>query len=176
MQHALEINRDHLPSIHLHCCLSFTTSLAYCLINPLTYKWFAIHPHISPLTDFYQGCGSKYNINSDLNPDRQAISIRIRIQNFLSIIDSNSNPHPWFLFLKSKELNCFQTLERSYLLKINGKVVERPQHMLMRVSVGIHGEDIEAAIETYNYLSEKWFTHASPTLFNAATRRPQLSR
>lgn len=69
----------------------------------------------------------------------------------------------------------FKTLERSYLLKIDGKVVERPQHMLMRVAVGIHGEDIPAAIETYNLLSEKWFTHASPTLFNAATRRPQLS-
>ncbi|XP_066146866.1 ribonucleoside-diphosphate reductase large subunit [Euwallacea fornicatus] len=69
----------------------------------------------------------------------------------------------------------FKTLERSYLLKINGKIVERPQHMLMRVSVGIHGEDIDAAIETYNYLSEKYFTHASPTLFNAATPRPQLS-
>jgi ribonucleotide reductase alpha subunit len=70
----------------------------------------------------------------------------------------------------------FQTLERSYLLKINGKAVERPQHMMMRVSVGIHGEDLDAAIETYNLLSEKWFTHASPTLFNAATPRPQLSR
>uniref|UniRef100_A0A672L6F8 Ribonucleoside-diphosphate reductase n=1 Tax=Sinocyclocheilus grahami TaxID=75366 RepID=A0A672L6F8_SINGR len=69
----------------------------------------------------------------------------------------------------------FKTLERSYLLKINGKVAERPQHMLMRVSVGIHKEDIAAAIETYNLLSEKWFTHASPTLFNAGTNRPQLS-
>lgn len=69
----------------------------------------------------------------------------------------------------------FKTLERSYLLKINGKAVERPQHMMMRVSVGIHGEDLDAAIETYNLLSEKWFTHASPTLFNAATPRPQLS-
>ncbi|KAK7072824.1 Ribonucleoside-diphosphate reductase large subunit [Halocaridina rubra] len=69
----------------------------------------------------------------------------------------------------------FKTLERSYLLKIDKKVAERPQHMLMRVAVGIHGEDIDAAIETYNLLSEKWFTHASPTLFNAATRRPQLS-
>ncbi|XP_030882803.1 ribonucleoside-diphosphate reductase large subunit [Leptonychotes weddellii] len=69
----------------------------------------------------------------------------------------------------------FKTLERSYLLKINGKVAERPQHMLMRVSVGIHAEDIDAAIETYNLLSEKWFTHASPTLFNAGTNRPQLS-
>ncbi|KAK6640162.1 Ribonucleoside-diphosphate reductase large subunit [Polyplax serrata] len=69
----------------------------------------------------------------------------------------------------------FKTLERSYLLKINGKVVERPQHMLMRVAVGLHGEDIEAAIETYNLLSEKYFTHASPTLFSAATSKPQLS-
>jgi len=69
----------------------------------------------------------------------------------------------------------FKTLERSYLLKIQGKVVERPQQMLMRVSVGIHGEDIDAAIETYDLLSKKLFTHASPTLFNAATPRPQLS-
>uniref|UniRef100_A0A8D8LR12 Ribonucleoside-diphosphate reductase n=1 Tax=Cacopsylla melanoneura TaxID=428564 RepID=A0A8D8LR12_9HEMI len=69
----------------------------------------------------------------------------------------------------------FKTLERSYLMKINGRVVERPQHMLMRVSVGIHGDDIDAAIETYNLLSEKYFTHASPTLFGAATPRPQLS-
>lgn len=69
----------------------------------------------------------------------------------------------------------FKTLERSYLLKLHGKVVERPQHMLMRVSVGIHGSDIDSAIETYHLLSERWFTHASPTLFNAGTPRPQLS-
>lgn len=68
-----------------------------------------------------------------------------------------------------------KTLERSYLLKINGKIVERPQHMLMRVAVGIHGEDIDSAIETYNLLSERYFTHASPTLFAAATPKPQLS-
>ncbi len=69
----------------------------------------------------------------------------------------------------------FKTLERSYLMKIEGKIVERPQHMLMRVAVGIHMEDIESVIETYNLLSEKWFTHATPTLFNAATPKPQLS-
>jgi ribonucleoside-diphosphate reductase alpha chain len=69
----------------------------------------------------------------------------------------------------------FKTLERSYLMKIDGKVVERPQHMIMRVAVGIHGEDIPAAIETYELLSEKWFTHATPTLFNAGTPKPQLS-
>ncbi|KAI8053418.1 ribonucleotide reductase M1 subunit [Syncephalis plumigaleata] len=69
----------------------------------------------------------------------------------------------------------FKTLERSYLLKLNGRTVERPQQMLMRVAVGIHGKDIDAAIETYNLLSERYFTHASPTLFNAGTPRPQLS-
>ena len=69
----------------------------------------------------------------------------------------------------------FKTLERSYLLKINGKIVERPQHMLMRVSVGIHLNDIEAAIETYELMSKKFFTHATPTLFNAGTPKPQMS-
>ena len=69
----------------------------------------------------------------------------------------------------------FKTLERSYLMKIDGKVVERPQHLIMRVAVGIHGDDIPAAIETYNLMSEKWFTHATPTLFNAGTPKPQLS-
>jgi len=69
----------------------------------------------------------------------------------------------------------FKTLEKSYLLKLNGIVVERPQHMLMRVAIGIHKENIDAAIETYHLLSEKWFTHATPTLFNAGTPKPQLS-
>ena len=69
----------------------------------------------------------------------------------------------------------FKTLEKSYLLKLKGLVVERPQHMLMRVAIGIHKENIDAAIETYNLLSEKWFTHATPTLFNAGTPKPQLS-
>src|SRR5665213_2584143 len=69
----------------------------------------------------------------------------------------------------------FKTLEKSYLLRANGKVAERPQHMLMRVAIGIHKENIEAAIETYNLMSERWFTHATPTLFNAGTPKPQLS-
>jgi len=69
----------------------------------------------------------------------------------------------------------FKTLEKSYLLKVNGKVVERPQHMLMRVSVGIHLNDLDSVIETYNLMSERWFTHATPTLFNSGTPKPQLS-
>lgn len=69
----------------------------------------------------------------------------------------------------------FKTLERSYLLKINGKIVERPQHMLMRVSVGIHLNDIDAVLETYELMSKKYFTHATPTLFNSGTPKPQMS-
>lgn len=69
----------------------------------------------------------------------------------------------------------FKTLERAYLLKMNGGIVERPQHMLLRVSVGIHKEDIKSAIETYNLMSQKWFTHATPTLFNSGTPKPQMS-
>lgn len=69
----------------------------------------------------------------------------------------------------------FKTLERSYLLRLNGKIAERPQHMYMRVAVGIHHDDIEQVIKTYNLLSERWFTHATPTLFNAGTPKPQMS-
>ena len=69
----------------------------------------------------------------------------------------------------------FKTLEKSYLLKLNGKVAERPQHMFMRVAIGIHKEDIYSAIKTYNLMSERWFTHATPTLYNAGTPKPQMS-
>eukprot|EP00761_Pharyngomonas_kirbyi_P014191 gb/GECH01014221.1/.p1 GENE.gb/GECH01014221.1/~~gb/GECH01014221.1/.p1 ORF type:complete len:813 (+),score=172.54 gb/GECH01014221.1/:1-2439(+) len=69
----------------------------------------------------------------------------------------------------------FKTLEKSYLLKLDNQIVERPQQMLLRVSLGIHANDLKSAIQTYNLMSEKWFTHASPTLFNSGTPRPQLS-
>ncbi|HIO59717.1 MAG TPA: ribonucleoside-diphosphate reductase subunit alpha [Flavobacteriales bacterium] len=69
----------------------------------------------------------------------------------------------------------FKTLERSYLLKMNGEIAERPQHMLMRVSVGIHKDDLDSVVGTYNMLSEGWFTHATPTLFNSGTPKPQMS-
>lgn len=69
----------------------------------------------------------------------------------------------------------FKTLEKSYLLKLDGEIAERPQHMYMRVAVGIHKDDLQSAIETYHMLSEGWFTHATPTLFNAGTPKPQMS-
>jgi ribonucleoside-diphosphate reductase alpha chain len=69
----------------------------------------------------------------------------------------------------------FKTLEKSYLLKLDGQIAERPQHLYMRVSIGIHKEDIESAVKTYHLMSERWFTHGTPTLFNAGTPKPQMS-
>ena len=69
----------------------------------------------------------------------------------------------------------FKTLERAYLLRLNKKIIERPQHMWMRVAIGIHGNDIKEVLQTYDLMSKKYFTHATPTLFNAGTNRPQLS-
>jgi len=83
-----------------------------------------------------------------------------------TVIDSRDYDYDYF---------GFKTLEKSYLLRMNGNIVERPGQMLMRVSVGIHLDNIEAAIETYNLMSQKLFTHASPTLFNSGTNKPQLS-
>jgi ribonucleoside-diphosphate reductase subunit M1 len=94
-----------------------------------------------------------------------------------------------FVMSKTEELNAlcdysrdylidyfgFKTLEKSYLMKINKKIVERPQHMWLRVSIGIHGNNWERILETYSYMSNKYFTHATPTLFNAGTPHPQLS-
>ena len=80
-------------------------------------------------------------------------------------------------FLRDYNYDYFglRTLERAYLLKDGKKIIERPQHMLMRVSIGIHKEDLESAFETYDLMSELWFTHATPTLFNSGTPKPQMS-
>ncbi|XP_015767917.1 PREDICTED: ribonucleoside-diphosphate reductase large subunit-like [Acropora digitifera] len=118
---------------------------------------------------------TKYSSNYIINKCWQ-IEILVFVKNLY-----NNSQNYYGNFIKSTTLQGFycwinyRTLMRSYLLKINGKVAERPQHMLMRVSVGIHHHDIKAAIETYNLMSEKWFTHASPTLFNSGTCKPQLS-
>ncbi|XP_064607569.1 ribonucleoside-diphosphate reductase large subunit-like [Liolophura sinensis] len=112
-----------------------------------------------------------------VNPKTGKHSPMISEETYKIIMDNADKLNSAIIYDRDYSYNYFgfKTLERSYLLKINGNVTERPQHMLMRVSVGIHGNDIDGAIETYNLLSEKWFTHASPTLFNAGTSRPQLS-
>lgn len=118
------------------------------------------------------------------------------IQVLYNNVDNHNNPIPlvseelYNIVIKNKEkLNTyidyqrdylfdyfgFKTLERAYLIRVNKKIVERPQHMWMRVAIGIHGNDIKDVLQTYDLMSKKYFTHATPTLFNAGTNRPQLS-
>lgn len=124
---------------------------------------------------FIEVIHSLYNVKEHYtNEVRPVIS-----EKYYNIIKNNANKlNSAIIYDRDFSYNYFgfKTLERSYLLKIQGKVVERPQHMLMRVAVAIHGEDIDKAIETYNFLSERYFTHASPSLFFACTRQQQMSR
>ncbi|RIA97468.1 ribonucleotide reductase [Glomus cerebriforme] len=121
------------------------------------------------------------NVIEDLynyvNPETGKCASMISEKTYNIVMKNSEKLNSTIIYDRDYKYNYFgfKTLERSYLLRICGKVAERPQHMLMRVAIGIHGDDIEAAIETYNLMSEKSFTHASPTLFNAGTPRPQLS-
>ena len=119
------------------------------------------------MTDLYEYVNPRTNQRSPLIAD----DVYEVIQQNKELLDSTIIYNRDFQY----DYFGFKTLERSYLLKINGKIAERPQHMLMRVSVGIHPDNMEAAIETYELMSKKYFTHATPTLFNAGTPKPQMS-
>ena len=119
------------------------------------------------MTDLYEYVNPRTGQKAPLLAD----DVYVTIQKNKEILDST------IIYNRDVQYDYFgfKTLERSYLLKINGKIAERPQHMLMRVSVGIHPDDLEAALETYDLMSKKYFTHATPTLFNAGTPKPQMS-
>jgi ribonucleoside-diphosphate reductase alpha chain len=119
------------------------------------------------VTDLYEYIDPKTGKNASLIAE----DVYQTIQENAETLDSNIIYDRDFRY----DFFGFKTLERSYLLKLKGQIVERPQHMLMRVSVGIHKNDIESALKTYNLMSEGWFTHATPTLFNAGTPKPQMS-
>ena len=130
--------------------------------------------HKETLGSFSETMALLYNF---VNPANQEPFHMISEETFSIIMKNKERLDTAVKYERDFSYNFFglKTLERSYLLRINGKIVERPQHLLMRVAVGIHGENIDAAIETYDCLSLKYFTQASPTLFNAGTSRPQLS-
>ena len=119
------------------------------------------------MTDLYKYVNPRTNQKAPLISDE----VYQVIQENQELLDSR--------IIYSRDFNYdyfgFKTLERSYLLKTDGEIAERPQHMLMRVSIGIHIDDLDAALETYELMSKKYFTHATPTLFNAGTPKPQLS-
>jgi ribonucleoside-diphosphate reductase alpha chain len=119
------------------------------------------------MEDLYNYIDPKTNQNASLLAD-DVYQVIMENKDFLdsSIIYDRDFRYDYF---------GFKTLSRSYLLKLNGEIAERPQQMLMRVSIGIHKNDIKSAVKTYNLMSEGWFTHATPTLFNAGTPKPQMS-
>ncbi|AMD19979.1 HCL172Cp [Eremothecium sinecaudum] len=117
------------------------------------------------------------DLYSYTNPKNGVHSPMISEDVYQTVMDHKDELNSAIVYDRDFQYNYFgfKTLERSYLLRINGQVAERPQHMVMRVAVGIHGRDIPKVIETYNLMSMRYFTHASPTLFNAGTPRPQMS-
>lgn len=130
--------------------------------------------HKNTTKSFSETMTEMYNyVNPRTNQESPLISDEVYevIKNNAEVLDSK--------IIYNRDFNYdyfgFKTLERSYLLRINGRIVERPQHMLMRVAVGIHLNDIESAVETYELMSKKYFTHATPTLFNSGTPKPQMS-
>jgi ribonucleoside-diphosphate reductase alpha chain len=129
--------------------------------------------HKNSETDFLTVCKSLYNYIDKHGKNSPLIS-----EDLYNVVEANAAAINAYLDFNRDYLFDyfgFKTLERSYLMRINGKVVERPQHMWMRVSLGIHGADLESAFRTYDLMSQKYFTHATPTLFNSGTPRPQMS-
>jgi ribonucleoside-diphosphate reductase alpha subunit len=129
--------------------------------------------HKNSESDFAFVCKSLYNYIDKHGKNSPLIS-----EDLYNLVEANAtaiNAHLDFNRDYLFDYFGFKTLERSYLMRINGKVVERPQHMWMRVSLGIHGADLESAFRTYDLMSQKYFTHATPTLFNSGTPRPQMS-
>ncbi len=130
--------------------------------------------HKNTQKSFFKTCKSLYNY---IDP-KTAAPAGLISQNVFEFIKENKDRLDSAIIYDrdySFDYFGFKTLERAYLLKLDKEVVERPQHMLMRVAAGIHTGDIEKVIETYELMSEKWFIHATPTLFNAGTPKPQLS-
>lgn len=119
------------------------------------------------MTDLHQYVNPKTGLHSPLIAD----DVQEIIQKNAALLDSTLIYDRDFGY----DYFGFKTLERSYLLRLNGKIAERPQHMIMRVAIGIHKEDLDSAIETYHLMSKKYFTHATPTLFNSGTPKPQMS-
>ena len=130
--------------------------------------------HKNTTKSFSQTMRKLYNYTDPMTQKRMPLiadDVMEVIQNNAEVLDSTIIYDRDFGF----DYFGFKTLEKSYLLKINGAIAERPQHMYMRVAVGTHKHDIENVIKTYDLMSERWFTHATPTLFNAGTPKPQMS-
>ena len=165
------ISTTNIDELSAEQCASMS-SLHYDY-NTLAGRILVSNHHKNTNPSFSQVMGALYNFVDKHDTKSPLVSDEL----YKLVISHGDELDKWCDFSRDYfiEYFGFKTLERAYLMKINGTTVERPQHMWLRVAIGIHGSDMEAIKETYDYMSRKYFTHATPTLFNAGTPHPQLS-
>lgn len=177
-----DLVRELFPTLHDHCINMQTQAAETAAYMTVTHPDYAILAARIAVSNLHKQTKKQFSaviqdLHDYVNPKTRKPAPMISEQTYKTIMDNAEELNSAIVY--DRDFNYqyfgFKTLERSYLLRIDGKVAERPQHMIMRVAVGIHGDDIEAAIETYNYMSNKYFTHASPTLFSAGTPQAQLA-
>lgn len=165
------INTSEIDDLTAEQCASMSTK--HMDYEILASRIMISNHHKNTDEDFYNIVDKLYNFKDINNEHKPLISGTLHsvVKDNSELIQSKLN------FNRDYKLDYFgfKTLEKAYLLKVNGTIIERPQHMWMRVAIGIHRKDIRSAIETYHLMSNKYFTHATPTLFNSGTPNPQMS-
>ena len=165
------IKTSEIDELAAQLCASLSTEHPHYLTLSSRIEISNLHKNTSP--SFSETIGILYN-----NKDIHNLHCPLVSTEVYEIVNKNKTKLNSYI---NYSRDCFidyfglKTLQRAYLMKVGGKIIERPQHLFMRVSLGIHGNDIKEALKTYDYMSQKYFIHATPTLFNAGTRRPQLS-
>jgi len=165
------IKTSEMDELAAQLCASLSTEHPHYLELASRIELSNLHKNTSP--SFSETIGILYN-NKDIH-DKQCPLVSPEIY---EIVNRNKTKlNSYINYSRDGFIDYFglKTLERAYLMKVGGKIIERPQHLFLRVSLGIHANDIKEALKTYDYMSEKYFIHATPTLFNAGTLRPQLS-
>lgn len=165
------IKTSEIDELAAQLCASLSTEHPHYLQLASRIEISNLHKNTSP--SFSETIGILYNNKDIHNKPCPLVSTEV-----FDIVNKNKTKlNSYINYSRDSFIDYFglKTLQRAYLMKVNGKIIERPQHLFMRVSLGIHGTEIKEALKTYDYMSEKYFIHATPTLFNAGTRRPQLS-
>lgn len=165
------IKTSEIDELAAQLCASLSTEHPHYLQLASRIEISNLHKNTSP--SFSETIGILYNNKDIHNKHCPLVSTEV-----FDIVNKNKTKlNSYIKYSRDGLIDYFglKTLQRAYLMKVNGKIIERPQHLFMRVSLGIHGTDIKEALKTYDHMSEKYFIHATPTLFNAGTRRPQLS-
>ena len=165
------IKTSEIDELAAQLCASLSTEHPHYLALSSRIEISNLHKNTSP--SFSETIGILYNNKDIHNSQCPLVSTEV----YEIVTKNKTKLNSYINYSRDCFIDYFglKTLQRAYLMKVGGKIIERPQHLFMRVSLGIHGNDIKEALKTYDFMSQKYFIHATPTLFNAGTRRPQLS-